>query len=58
MSSDGSTRGSISVRGVRKSFPGTDRPALDGVDLQVEAGRVCALLGRVHATHMVDYLGG
>lgn len=45
MSGDESTRGSISVRGVRKSFPGTDRPALDGVDLQVEAGRVCALLG-------------
>lgn len=38
-------RGSINVRGVRKSFRGTDRPALDGVDLQVSPGRVCALLG-------------
>ncbi|MBS1698390.1 MAG: ATP-binding cassette domain-containing protein [Actinobacteria bacterium] len=38
-------RGSISVRGVWKSFPGADRPALDGVDLRVDAGRVCALLG-------------
>lgn len=45
MSSHESPRGSISVRGVRKSFPGADRPALDGVDLEVGAGRVCALLG-------------
>ncbi|WP_342373038.1 ATP-binding cassette domain-containing protein [Propioniciclava soli] len=45
MSSNESTRGAIIAQGVRKSFPGADRPALDGVDLRVDAGRVCALLG-------------
>ena len=35
----------VDVRGVRKSFPGMDRPALDGVDLTVERGRICAILG-------------
>ena len=35
----------VVVRGVRKSFPGMDRPALDGVDLCVGKGRICALLG-------------
>ena len=40
MSSNESTRGAIIVQGVRKSFPGADRPALDGVDLRVDAGRV------------------
>ncbi|MEV4890298.1 ATP-binding cassette domain-containing protein [Nonomuraea sp. NPDC055795] len=35
----------IFARGVRKHFPGNERPALDGVDLTVRAGRVCALLG-------------
>ena len=37
--------GSISAGGVRKVYPGAERPALDGVDLHVGAGRVCALLG-------------
>jgi ABC-2 type transport system ATP-binding protein len=45
MRSNESTRGAIIAQGVRKSFPGADRPALDGVDLRVDAGRVCALLG-------------
>ncbi|WP_246266609.1 ABC transporter ATP-binding protein [Nonomuraea typhae] len=35
----------IHARGVRKHFPGNERPALDGVDLTVGTGRVCALLG-------------
>lgn len=35
----------VLVRDVRKSFPGMDRPALDGVDLAVGPGRICALLG-------------
>ncbi|MGV9309057.1 ABC transporter ATP-binding protein [Nonomuraea sp. NPDC003727] len=35
----------IQVKGVRKRFPGTERPALDGVDLTVATGRICALLG-------------
>ncbi|MFD1939529.1 MULTISPECIES: ABC transporter ATP-binding protein [Nonomuraea] len=35
----------IVARGVRKRFAGNARPALDGVDLTVQAGRVCALLG-------------
>lgn len=45
MSRNASLRGAITAQGVRKSFPGADRPALDGVDLRVDAGRVCALLG-------------
>jgi ABC-2 type transport system ATP-binding protein len=35
----------IEARGVRKRFRGAERAALDGVDLTVRAGRVCALLG-------------
>lgn len=35
----------IDARGVHKTFPGMDRPALDGVDLAVARGRICALLG-------------
>jgi ABC-type multidrug transport system ATPase subunit len=35
----------IHAQGVRKHHRGADRPALDGVDLTVAAGRVCALLG-------------
>lgn len=38
-------RGSVRVQALRKTFRGGDRPALDGVDLQVDPGRVCALLG-------------
>lgn len=45
MSVEVGQRGSIRVQQVCKSFPGADRPALDGVDLEVGAGRVCALLG-------------
>ena len=40
-----SAPGSIRVEAVRKTFPKRDKPALGGVDLRVEAGRVCALLG-------------
>ncbi|GAB3239622.1 ABC transporter ATP-binding protein [Kineosporia babensis] len=35
----------IEARGVRKHFRGAEAPALDGVDIIVEAGRICALLG-------------
>lgn len=35
----------IELSGVRKRYPGQDRPALDGVDLQIEAGGVFGLLG-------------
>lgn len=45
MSIEEGRRGSIRVHQVRKSYPGADRPALDAVDLEVGAGRVCALLG-------------
>lgn len=37
--------GSIRVEAVRKTFPKREKPALAGVDLRVDAGRVCALLG-------------
>lgn len=37
--------GNIVVAGLRKTFPGADRPALDEVELRVDAGTVCALLG-------------
>ncbi|MBB5786726.1 ATP-binding cassette domain-containing protein [Jiangella mangrovi] len=36
----------IEARSVRKHYRGTERPALDGFDLRVAAGSVCALLGR------------
>ncbi|PZF83984.1 ABC transporter ATP-binding protein [Jiangella anatolica] len=36
----------IEARAVRKHYRGAERPALDGFDLRVEAGTVCALLGR------------
>lgn len=35
----------IEAVGVRKHFRGAENPALDGVDLTVRAGRICALLG-------------
>jgi ABC-type multidrug transport system ATPase subunit len=35
----------VRARGIRKQYPGTERPALDGVDLTVARGRICALLG-------------
>ena len=37
--------GSIRVEAVHKTFPRRDKPALAGVDLRVDSGRVCALLG-------------
>ena len=37
--------GAIHVSAVSKTFPGADRAALSGVDLNIEPGRVCALLG-------------
>ncbi|TDD67260.1 ATP-binding cassette domain-containing protein [Jiangella aurantiaca] len=36
----------IEARAVRKHYRGAERPALDGFDLRVAAGSVCALLGR------------
>ncbi|GAA3470659.1 ABC transporter ATP-binding protein [Nonomuraea roseola] len=39
------TTAPIVARGIRKHFRGNVRPTLDGVNLTVEAGRVCALLG-------------
>ena len=35
----------ISLRGVSKTYPGSTRPALDGVSLEVEAGMVTAIMG-------------
>jgi ABC-2 type transport system ATP-binding protein len=35
----------ISIRDLRKQYPGTSRPAVDGVDLDVRRGEVVALLG-------------
>jgi ABC-2 type transport system ATP-binding protein len=35
----------IQTRGITKSYPRGDRPALAGVDLTVDPGRICALLG-------------
>ncbi|MBO0885353.1 MAG: ABC transporter ATP-binding protein, partial [Mycobacterium sp.] len=37
--------GSIVLRGVRFSYSGADRAALDGVDLEIPSGTVCALVG-------------
>ena len=35
----------ITLRGVGKRYPGATRPALDSVDLDVEAGRITAIMG-------------
>jgi ABC-2 type transport system ATP-binding protein len=35
----------ITARGVRRRYPGADRPAVDGVDLDVARGEVVCLLG-------------
>ncbi|MFC4858678.1 ABC transporter ATP-binding protein [Actinophytocola glycyrrhizae] len=35
----------VSVRGARFSYPGQERPAVDGVDLEIRAGEVVALVG-------------
>jgi ATP-binding cassette, subfamily B, bacterial len=38
-------RGELRLSGVRFTYPGADRPALDGVDLHVPAGSTLALVG-------------
>ena len=35
----------VSLRGARFSYPGQERPAVDGVDLEIRAGEVVALVG-------------
>ena len=35
----------ITLRGVGKRYPGSTRPALDAIDLDVEAGRITAIMG-------------
>ncbi len=44
-------RGAVSIRGLRFAFPGsgTGRPAIDGIDLEVEAGATIGVVGRVGA---------
>ncbi|HEY3708860.1 MAG TPA: ATP-binding cassette domain-containing protein [Amycolatopsis sp.] len=37
--------GEIVAEGLRFSYPGSDRPALDGVDLRIRPGEVVALVG-------------
>lgn len=41
----GSTGAALCVRGVRKTYPGAGRPALDGVDLTLHRGETLAVLG-------------
>lgn len=40
-----SRRGSVRVRGLRVRYPDVDRPVLDGIDLDIEAGRMVAVVG-------------
>lgn len=40
-----STGAALCVRGVRKTYPGAGRPALDGVDLTLHRGETLAVLG-------------
>ena len=35
----------ITLRGIGKRYPGATRPALDAIDLDVEAGRITAIMG-------------
>jgi ABC-2 type transport system ATP-binding protein len=58
MTDDG--RPAIRVRGLRKRYPGADRPAVDGIDLAVDRGEVVALLGPNGAgkTSTVEILEG
>ncbi|WP_330446660.1 ATP-binding cassette domain-containing protein [Kocuria rhizophila] len=41
----GSTGAALCMRGVRKTYPGAGRPALDGVDLTLHRGETLAVLG-------------
>ena len=36
---------SVSFRSVTKRYPGAERPAVDGLELEVEAGEICVLVG-------------
>lgn len=36
---------SIGIRGLTKSYSGSDRPAVDGVDIDIESGELVSLLG-------------
>jgi osmoprotectant transport system ATP-binding protein len=36
---------SLEFRGATKRYPGTDRPAVDGLSLEVPAGEICVLVG-------------
>ena len=38
-------RGELNLQGVRLQYPGAERPALDGLDLVIPAGRTTALVG-------------
>jgi len=40
------TGGRLLLEGLERRFPGASRPALDGLDLDVEAGTILVLLGR------------
>jgi ABC-2 type transport system ATP-binding protein len=54
------TENAITVRGLRKHYPGSEHPAVAGVDLQVARGEVVALLGPngVGKTTTVEILEG
>ncbi|MCO1657260.1 ABC transporter ATP-binding protein [Pseudonocardia humida] len=54
------TTTAIRVRGLRKHYPGAARPAVDGIDLDVEHGEVVAVLGPNGAgkTTVVEILEG
>jgi osmoprotectant transport system ATP-binding protein len=36
---------SLEFRGATKRYPGSERPAVDGLSLEVEAGEICVLVG-------------
>ncbi len=35
----------VTYRGATKTYPGAERPAVDGLDLEVAAGEICVLVG-------------
>lgn len=37
--------GSVEIEGISKTFPGTDGPAIEGIDLKIRAGEFICLLG-------------